>query len=128
MAAAAAANSSAPTLASSSLLAVTTGLPAASAVEDQLPGRLDAADDLDHDVDVGVVHHGGAVAGEDAFGEVDVALARQVAHGDGGDLQAEAGAGLDGVGLLGDQRHQRGADVAATQHPDPHDVRHGHLR
>ena len=60
----AAANSSAPTLASSSLLAVTTGLPCLERVEDELAGRLDAADHLDHDVDVGIVDHGGGVAGE----------------------------------------------------------------
>ena len=34
-------------------------------VEDQLAGGLDAADDLDHDVDVGVGHDRGGVVGED---------------------------------------------------------------
>jgi hypothetical protein len=54
--ASAAANSSAPTLASSSLLAVTTGLPAAGG-GDELPRRLDAADDLDHHVDRRIGDH-----------------------------------------------------------------------
>ena len=53
---------------------MTTGLPLASAVEDQLAGRLDAADRLDDDVDGGVGDHAVRVAGEHAVGELDVAL------------------------------------------------------
>ena len=55
-----AANSSVPTLASSSLLAVTTGLPCAQRGGDQLAGRLDAADDLDDQVDRRIGDHGWA--------------------------------------------------------------------
>jgi hypothetical protein len=33
-------------------------------VEDQLAGRLDAADDLDHHVDIGVVDQADGVVGE----------------------------------------------------------------
>ena len=44
----------------------------------------------------------------------------QVAHRDAGDLEPQAGAGLDGVALGGDQLHQRRADVAAAQHADAH--------
>ena len=72
-AASAAANSSAPTLASSSLLPVTTGLPGQGG-EDQLAGRLDAADHLDHDVDAGVGDDVGGVGGEDAVGQLDAPL------------------------------------------------------
>ena len=43
--------------------------------EDQLAGRLDAADHLDHHVDVGVVDHRRRVAGEHALGQLDGALA-----------------------------------------------------
>ena len=50
---AAAACSSAPSSASSALLAVTTGLPAANAARMQRAGRLDPAHHLDDDVDVG---------------------------------------------------------------------------
>ena len=50
-------NSSLPKLASSSLLAVTTGLPAFSASTIELARRLDPTDDLDDDVDVGVERH-----------------------------------------------------------------------
>ena len=60
----AASNTSRPCVATSSLLAVTTGLPAASVCGDQRAGGLDAAHDLDHDVDVGVVHDRGRVGGE----------------------------------------------------------------
>ena len=65
----AASNSSAPWVASSSLLAVTTGLPASRAVRIRRAGGLDAAHDLDHQVDVGVGDHAGGVVGEDAGGE-----------------------------------------------------------
>ena len=44
--------------ASSSLFAVTTGLPAFSAATISVAGRLDPADDLDDDVDVGIADHG----------------------------------------------------------------------
>ena len=46
---------------------------------------------------------------------------RQVAHGDAGDLEAQAGAGLDVVGPASATRSTSGgADVAAPEHPDPH--------
>ena len=89
-----------PTLASSSLLAVTTGLPAFERVEDELAGRLDAADDLDHHVDVGIGDDRGGVVGEAVEREVDAAVLRCVAHGHPGDLEPHARAGLDAVGLL----------------------------
>ena len=54
---AATSNSSSPKLASSSLFAVTTGLPDFSAVEDQRTRGLDAADHLDDHVDVAVGDH-----------------------------------------------------------------------
>ena len=104
------------------------GLAGGEGGEDQLTGGLDAADHLDHDVDVGIRHHGGAVTGEHAFGQLDVALAGEVAHGHGGDLQAQPGAGLDGVGLLGHETDQGGTDVAAPEHPDSHHVRHARPR
>ena len=85
---------------------------------DQLAGRLDAADHLDDEVDVGVGDDVVGVAGEDAGGELDVAVAGEVAHGDPGDLEAHAGAGLDLLGLLGDQADERAADVAAAEHAD----------
>ena len=54
----AAATISSPCTASSALLAVTTSLPRAIASQDEAPRRLVAADQLDHDVDVGVVAAG----------------------------------------------------------------------
>ena len=48
-------------------------------------------------------------------GKLDVAIARQVADGDTGDLEPQAGAGLDRWRLPGDERDERGPDVAAAQ-------------
>ena len=118
-------NSSVPTLASSSLLAVTTGLPARSADGDQLAGRLDAADHLDDEVDRRIGDDGVCVAGEHAVGQIDIALAAEVAHGHRADLEAHAGAGLDGRLLRRHQLDEGGADVAAPQHTDPHELGHG---
>ena len=66
---------------------------------DQLARRLDAADDLDDEVDVRIGDDVVGIAGEHAFGDVDVALAGEVAHGNPGDLETEPGPGLDRVGL-----------------------------
>ena len=55
---------------------------------DQLAGRLDAADDLDDEVDVRIGDDVVGVAGEHAGRQVDVAVAGEVAHGDPGDLEA----------------------------------------
>ena len=104
------------------MFAVTTGLPACEGGRDQLPGRLDAADDLDDEVDVRVVDDVEGVAGEDAGAELDVAVARQVADGDPGDLQLDAGARLDLLGLGGDEADERGADVAAPEDADADDA------
>ena len=123
-AASAAAYSSAPTLASSSLFAVTTGLPAASAVEDQLAGRFDAADHLDDEVDVGIVDDAVGIAGEHASATSTSRSGRQVAHGDPGDLQPDAGALLDGAPAAPGRVDERTADVAAAEQTDPdHAVR-----
>ena len=115
----AAANSSAPTLASSSLFAVTTGLPAPSAVGDQLAGRLDAADHLDDEVDVGVGDDVVGVAGEHALGQ-----ARRRAHGDRLRTATRVISSRDPVRasialrLLGDELDERGTDVAAAEQAD----------
>ena len=89
---------------------------------DQLAGRLDAADDLDDEVDVGVGDDVVGVAGEHARTELDVAVARQVAHGDPGDLQLDAGARLDLLGLGGHEADEGAADVAASEDPDANQV------
>ena len=102
-AASAAANSSAPRLARSSLLPVTTGLPARQGGEDQRAGRLDAADHLDDHVDDGSATTAAASVVRTPSGSVDRALLGQAAHGDRRHLEAHAGAGLDLVGLLGDE-------------------------
>ena len=80
----AASNSSSPKFASSSLFAVTTGLPDFKRGEDQPARGFDAADDLDDDVDVGIADDGVGVVGEHAGREVDVALLGDVVHRDPG--------------------------------------------
>ncbi len=87
----ASANSSVPTLASSSLLPVTTGLPASQRGCDQLAGRFDATDHLDDEIDVGVDDHLVGVAGEHTVGQRHAPVLRHVADGDAGDLEPEAG-------------------------------------
>ena len=88
-------------------------------VEDQGPGRLDPADDLDHHIDVGIDHHGHGVGRQGALGHRGVALPGPAPHRHGGQLQVEPGAGRDAVAVLDEQAHQRPADVAAAQQPDP---------
>ena len=85
---------------------------------DQLAGGLDAADHLDDEIDVGILDDAHRVTGEHPVRQRDAAIAGEVAHGDAGDLEPQAGAGLDRRRLLGDERHERGADVAAAEQPD----------
>ncbi len=91
--------------------------------EDQVPRRLDAADELDDQVDVGVVDDRAGIIGEAIGGEGDGSPLGEVAHGDAGDVEVKAGAGGDGGPLGGDQLDERRADVAAPQHTHP-DVVH----
>ena len=65
------------------------------------------------------------VAGEHAFGQSDVALAAEVAHGNRANLEAHAGAGLDRRLLRCHQIDECRADVAAPQYTDPHELGHG---
>ena len=85
---------------------------------DQFACRLDAADHLDHEIDVGIGDHGQRVAGENALGERDAPVARQVADGDAPDLETESGASFDRLRLALDERHEGGTDVAAAEQTD----------
>src|SRR4029453_17656305 len=96
-------------------------------LEDQPGGGLDAADGLDHEVDVGVAHDLAGLVGEDTVGELDGSLAGHVPHRHPGHLEPQPGAGLDGVALLVDQADQRGAHVAAAEQADA-DPTVGHAR
>ena len=105
------------------MLAVTTGLPPSlSAVDDQLASRLDAADHLDDEVDVGIDDDRVRITGQQPVAQLDVAILRQGAYGDAADIEAQAGPCLDVVGLIDHQSHEGGADVAAAEHPDAHHV------
>ena len=86
--------------------------------EHQLPGRLDAAHDLDDDVDVGIGDDRPGVVGEHVGGQLDVAAAGRVPDGDTGDLEVEPGARRDGGPLAGHEGDERGADGAAAEHAD----------
>ena len=74
---------------------------------DQLAGRLDATDDLDDEIDVGVGDDGSGVVGEQGGCDLDVAASRQVADGDADDLEVDAGARLDLLRPLRDEADER---------------------
>ncbi len=97
------------------------GLAGLQGGQDQRAGRFDAADHLDDDIDGGVADHLVGVVGEAVGVEVDVALLGQVADGDLGHLDLDAGPGLDDGGVAVEEADERGADVAAAQQPDPDD-------
>src|SRR5262249_12867070 len=84
------------------------------------PGRFDAADHLDDDVDVRIADDGLRVVGEHAGTELDVSFLRDVVHGNAGDLDGHAGA-LGNEVRVGLQRlHQRRADIAAPEYSYSH--------
>ncbi len=68
---------------------------------------------------LGVAHDCVRVTGEEFGGELNVALAGEVADRDPRDLEAEPGALLDLIGLRLDERDERSADVAAAEHAEP---------
>jgi hypothetical protein len=88
-------------------------------LEDQPARRLDPADRLDDQIDVGIADHAVHVPGQHALGDLDVARRRQVADCDPRDLQPQTGAPFDGVLLRFDELHERGSDVAAPEYADP---------
>ncbi len=85
------------------------------------------AEQLAHDIDVGVVDDGHAVGREHFGRERNVAFARHVPDGHARDLQTAAGAERDVVAVVVHQPGDCGADVAAPQQADAHDlfVHHG---
>ena len=83
------------------MLAVTTLAPFSSADEDQRAGRLDAADHLDHQVDVVAGHQARGVGGEQPLGDVDLARRVDPAYGDPDQLDRGAHPGRQVAGLLG---------------------------
>src|SRR6185295_13523598 len=92
---------------------------------DQLARRLDPADYLDDQVDRGIGYDRVSVAGEHAFGQIDIAFAAEVANGDRTHLEAHASTGFDGGLLRHHQIDEGGTDVAAPQNTDPHKLGHG---
>ena len=81
--------------------------------QDQGPGRLDPAHQLDDEV--GVLDQGLGVGGEQLARQFDVARGVDVAHGDAAQLQAGAGAGGQHVGVVKENPRHLGPDVATAQ-------------
>ena len=93
---------------------------------DELAGRLDPADDLDDEVDRRVVDHAVRVPGEHAVARSTSRSRLRLRTATARDLQAHAGAGERSRRLAAlDQLHERGADVAAPEQTDPHELGHG---
>ena len=114
------ANRSTPTLASSSLFAVTTGLPLRRAVP--ISSRAGSMPPM---TSTTTSIAGSATTAKASWvstpsGEVDRALLGHAAHRDPADLEIEPGTCGD-VGAPGpDEVDERGADVAAPEDADPH--------
>ena len=86
---------------------------------DQLAGRVQPADELDHHVDGRVHHQSGGVGGDQFRGDVRSAGTAGVADGYAPDL--EAGTALDGQfgAAVLHHAHQGGAHGAASEHSHP---------
>ena len=84
-------------------------------LEDQSPCRLDAADELDDEVDVRVSHHRRRIVGEQR-GVDSGTRPRGVSDRHAHDLERDPRPLRDRGRALFDQLHERGADVAAAQH------------
>ena len=94
------------------------GLAVLERSKNQLACWFDAADRLDHDVDLGVAHHRQCVTREHALVEFDFTRRRHVAHRNASHLKVEAGPGEHGGALRPDEFDECCADVAAAEHPD----------
>ena len=84
------------------MFAVTTGFPARRAASEQTPGRLDATDELDDEIDRGIVHDRESVGGKAVVGGGDGGggtLFTWVLDRDARDPELEAGAERYRLGL-----------------------------
>ncbi len=109
------------------LVAGDDGLASAQRRLDQLVGRVQAADQLDHDVDVVTRHQGGGIrADQPGVDGVRPGLLR-VGHGDADELQPDARAGRDVVDASEEYLGQGATDVPAAEQGDP-DRRRGMRR
>ena len=95
----------------------------------QVVGGVDAAHELDDDVDGRVVDHRVRVVGEVRRGEVDGPGLGQVTDRDRADLERDPGPLGDLLAATVDQADERAAHHAASQQPDPDPRRcHGRSR
>ena len=89
------------------------------ALQHQLPGRRVAADQLDDDLDLRVVHHReGVVADAPDLLEPGDAVGLVLARRGVGDLDAAPGAPRDLPGVAGEHRHRAAADGTQAQQSD----------
>ena len=95
---------------------------------DQLVRRVQAPDQLDHDVDVVARDERGGVGADEARVDGRGAGLVRVGDGDPDQLQADAGTGGDVVGAGEEYLGQRAADVAAAEQRDPHRRRRVRVR
>ena len=105
------------------LVAGDDGLARAQRALDQAAGRLDAADDLHHEVDRGVVDHRLGVGGEQGGVELTGPFLGDRADGHPGQLQLHAAGGGDGGPAFVQQLDEGTTDDAATQESDSHGER-----
>ena len=80
------------------------------------PRGLDAADHLDHDVDVVAGHEPGDVGGEQPVGQVDVTRRVEASYADSHQLDPGADPRGQVVALLGQQADHLGPDRPAAEH------------
>lgn len=86
--------------------------------EDELAGRLDAPDHLDHDVEVAPGHEREGVGREEVGREVEVAVAPEPPDGDADELDRRTDPPGQLVTVAGQQACDLGADDAAAQQGD----------
>ncbi len=86
--------------------------------QDQLPGRLDAADQLDHDVQVAAGDEATRVSGEQLVGQSAAVVSIEVTHGDADELQRHADPVRQFARILRQDARDLGTDDATAKQRD----------
>ncbi len=84
--------------------------------QDQRAGGLDAADDLDDEVDVCAARETHRVGGQQSLGYLDLAHGVESAYGDTDQIHPRPDPGSQVVGLVGQQPHHLRPDRTAAEH------------
>ena len=88
--------------------------------EHRLPRGRRPAHEFDNEIDVGMIDDGGPVRGENAAGNGDGAFLLEIAHGHGGDAQADAEAGGHELAVALDALIDAAADRATADDSEIH--------